>query len=116
LNWFHYIHRDEKKKICYHTFHSTKGLEYENVAIILGKDFGQDKDLFKYYFMNYEGNEEQDSDKYEKGRNILYVAITRAIKNLRVLYIDDFEEIKDGIEKVFEKAYAFTNEISIDDF
>lgn len=37
LNWFHYIHRDEKKKICYHTFHSTKGLEYENVAIILGK-------------------------------------------------------------------------------
>jgi DNA helicase-2/ATP-dependent DNA helicase PcrA len=32
------------------------------------------------------------------------------------LYIDDFEEIKDGIEKVFEKAYAFTNEISIDDF
>lgn len=78
-------------------------MEYENVAIILGKDFGQDKDLFKYYFMNYEGNEEQDSDKYEKGRNILYVAITRAIKNLRVLYIDDFEEIKDGIEKVFEK-------------
>ena len=110
------LHRDEKKKICYHTFHSTKGLEYENVAIILGKDFGQDKDLFKHYFMNYEGNEEQDSDKYEKGRNILYVAITRAIKNLRVLYIDDFEEIKDGIEKVFEKEYAFTNEISIDDF
>lgn len=35
---------------------------------------------------------------------------------LWVLYIDDFEEIKDGIEKVFEKAYAFTNEISIDDF
>ena len=75
LNWFHYIHRDEKKKICYHTFHSTKGLEYENVAIILGKDFGQDKDLFKYYFMNYEGNEEQDSDKYEKGRNILYLSL-----------------------------------------
>ena len=116
LNWFHYIHRDEKKEICYHTFHSTKGLEYENVAIILGKDFGQDKDLFKLYFMNYGENEEQVSDKYEKGRNILYVAITRAIKNLRVLYIDDFEEIKDGIEKVFEKAYAFTNEISIDDF
>ena len=25
-------------------------------------------------------------------------------------------KLKDGIEKVFEKAYAFTNEISIDDF
>ena len=80
------------------------------------KDFGQDKDLFKLYFMNYGENEEQVSDKYEKGRNILYVAITRAIKNLRVLYIDDFEEIKDGIKKVFEKAYQFTNEIAIEDF
>lgn len=62
MNWFHYIHRDEKKEICYHTFHSTKGLEYENVAIILGKDFGQDKDLFKLYFKNYGENEEQASN------------------------------------------------------
>ena len=116
LNWFHYIHRDEKKEICYHTFHSTKGLEYENVAIILGKDFGQDKALFELYFKHYGENEEQASDIYEKGRNILYVAVTRAIKNLRVLYIDDFGEIKDGLEKVFEKAYAFTNEIAIDNF
>jgi DNA helicase-2/ATP-dependent DNA helicase PcrA len=116
LNWFHYVHRNEKKKICYHTFHSTKGLEYENVAIILGKDFGQDKGLFKNYFMNYEENEEQVSDKYERGRNILYVAVTRAIKNLRVLYIDDFKEVKGGMEKVFKKAYAFTDEIAIDDF
>lgn len=53
--------------------------------------------------MNYGENEEQVSDKYEKGRNILYVAITRAIKNLRVLYIDDFEEIKDGIKKFLKK-------------
>lgn len=62
-------------------------MEYENVAIILGKNFGQDKDLFELYF-----------------------------KNLGVLYIDDFGEIKDGLEKVFEKAYAFTNEIAIDNF
>ena len=55
-------------------------------------------------------------EQIEEERRLFYVAITRAIKNLRVLYIDDFEEIKDGIEKVFEKAYAFTNEISIDDF
>ena len=53
--------------------------------------------------MNYGENEEQVSDKYEKGRNILYVAITRTIKNLRVLYIDDFEEIKDGIKKFLKK-------------
>lgn len=116
LNWFHYVHRDETKEICYHTFHSTKGLEYENVAIILGKDFGRDKGLFEMYFRNYGKIEEQNSSKYEKGRNILYVAVTRAIKNLRVLYIDDFEEIRDGIEKVFEKAYAFSDKVSIDIF
>lgn len=29
-----------------------EGLEYENVAIILGKDFGQDKNLFDLYFKN----------------------------------------------------------------
>lgn len=62
-------------------------MEYENVAIILGKDFGQDKDLFELYF-----------------------------KNLGLLYIDDFGEIKDGLEKILEKAYAFTNEIAIDNF
>ena len=74
-------------------------------------------DKTKIYLKSIYGeNEEQVSDKYKKGRNILYVAITRAIKNLRVLYIDDYEEIKDGIKKVFEKAYQFTNEIAIEDF
>ena len=46
LNWFAYVNRSEKKEVCYHTFHSTKGLEYENVVIILGKDFGVNRGLF----------------------------------------------------------------------
>ena len=116
LNWFHYVHRNEKKKICYHTFHSTKGLEYENVAIILGKDFGQDKGLFETFFKEYGKTVDQISPKYEKGRNILYVAVTRAIKNLRVLYIDDLEEIRDSIEEVFGKVYEFSNEIIQEEF
>lgn len=116
LNWFHYVHRNEKKKICYHTFHSTKGLEYENVAIILGKDFGQDKGLFETFFKEYGKSVDQISSKYEKGRNILYVAVTRAIKNLRVLYIDDLEEIRDSMEKVFGKIYEFSNGITKEEF
>ena len=116
LNWFHYVHRDEKKKICYHTFHSTKGLEYENVAIILGKDFGQDRGLFEMYFKDYGKSGAQISSKYEKGRNILYVAVTRAIKNLRVLYIDNLEEIRDGVEKVYQKAYQFSDKVIGDEF
>ena len=116
LNWFYYVHRNEKKKICYHTFHSTKGLEYENVAIILGKDFGQDKGLFETFFKEYGKSVDQISSKYEKGRNILYVAVTRAIKNLRILYIDDLEEIRDSMEKVFGKIYEFSNGITKEEF
>ena len=70
-----------------HTFHSTKGLEYENVIIILGKDFGQDKGLFELFFKEYGEDISQDLPRYEqykRGRNILYVAVTRAIKNLRI--------------------------------
>ena len=115
LNWFHYVQRDEKKNICYHTVHSTKGLEYENVAIILGKDFGQDRGLFKMFFENYGKPTDQISSQYEKGRNILYVAVTRAIKNLRILYIDDLEEIRGNMEKIFGEVHVFSNEIKLEE-
>ena len=110
LCWFHYVNRDESKEIYYHTFHSTKGLEYENVIIILGKDFGQDKGLFELFFKEYGEDISQDLPRYEqykRGRNILYVAVTRAIKNLRILYTDDVGDIRDNIEKIFGRAEVF---------
>lgn len=115
LRWFHYVNRDESKEIYYHTFHSTKGLEYKNVILVLGKDFGQDKGLFELFFQEYGEDIAQDLrkyEKYERGRNILYVAVTRAIKNLRILYIDDMEKIKDNIEKIFGKAENFSVQIT----
>ena len=111
LCWFHYVNRDENKEIYYHTFHSTKGLEYENVIIILGKDFGQDKGLFELFFKEYGKDIVQDlpkHERYERGRNILYVVVTRAIRNLRILYIDDLDGIKDNMEKIFGKVEAFS--------
>lgn len=102
-------------EIYYHTFHSTKGLEYENVIIVLGKDFGQDKGLFELFFKEYGEDIGQDLPKYEqyeRGRNILYVAVTRAIKNLRILYIDDLEEVRHNIEKIFGKAEAFPTQMT----
>lgn len=111
LCWFHYVNRDENKEIYYHTFHSTKGLEYENVIIILGKDFGQDKGLFEFFFKEYGKDIVQDlpkHERYERGRNILYVVVTRAIRNLRILYIDDLDGIKDNMEKIFGKVEAFS--------
>ena len=82
----------------------------DEIIIILGKDFGQDKGLFELFFKEYGEDISQDLpryEQYERGRNILYVAVTRAIKNLRILYIDDLEEIRHNIEKIFGKAEAF---------
>lgn len=116
LNWFHYINRDEGKEIYYHTFHSTKGMEYNNVVIILGKDFGRNKNLFENYFKNY-GVEDKIADKeYEKARNILYVSISRAIKNLRILYVDDVNQIRKGLVEILGDIYEFSDNLNIDNF
>lgn len=114
LNWYHYVQRDEKKDISYHTFHSTKGLEYENVLIILGRDFGIDRGLFETYFMQYGKSSSETTEKYETGRNILYVAVTRAIKNLRILYIDDLNNIQDKVSRIFGDICAFSDESDVE--
>lgn len=61
----------------------------------------------KIVFKEYGKSVDQISSKYEKGRNILYVAVTRAIKNLRILYIDDLEEIRIAGKKFLERYMNF---------
>ena len=48
--WYHYINMDCKEGIIYHTFHGTKGLEFDNVIMIFGDSFGMRK---KTFFTNY---------------------------------------------------------------
>lgn len=83
-------------------------MEYKNVVIILGKDFGVNRDLFEIFFKEYGKNDEMLSSKYIKGRNILYVAVTRAIKNLSILYIDETDRIKENMEIIFVKGHRYT--------
>lgn len=114
MKWVNFIDGIETGEISYHTYHGTKGEEYKNVAIILEHDFGRkNKDKFKNYFEVVQSNEEgkeqllADSEARENHintQNLLYVACSRAIKNLRVLYLDDISEIKEGIESIFGKA------------
>lgn len=101
-NWFRYISLENKsdKEVIYHTYHGTKGLEFDNVLIIMGKGFGKEKTYFEDFFKKYD-MQLSDDYLYEKARNLLYVAVTRAIKNLRVLYIDDIEPIRKGVQNVF---------------
>lgn len=100
--WYQYINRDYEDDIIYHTFHGTKGLEYDNVIMIFGDSFGQSRSYFNNYFEGYNrALPEDEMEKYRKGRNLLYVAATRARKNLRILYTGDYQSKKDIFDNIF---------------
>lgn len=112
--WANFIDRENTgEDIIYHTYHGTKGEEYENVAVIMEHNFGRSwegKDKIKNYFLKVESfkkkttePEKQDvlDTDFESSKNLLYVACSRAMKNLRILYIDDIKDIRTGIESIF---------------
>jgi len=86
MNWYKYItstNENKLQKLIYHTYHSTKGEEYDNVLIVMENDFGKKrKNVIKNFFIN---PNECDEDII----NLLYVSFSRAKKNLFVYYIDD---------------------------
>lgn len=113
-NWYYYIEDKNDSEKIYHTYHGTKGLEYENVIIVMGKNFGVRKNFFEDFFRNYNCNLDiEQIDNYEAARNLLYVAVTRAIKNLRILYIDDVEDIKDNLINIFGKIEIFQEGVDV---
>jgi len=117
INWVNFIDGVEGDDISYHTYHGTKGEEYNNVAIILEHSFGvKNKDKFKNYFKVVQQSAEkkellfsvtETKDKHINTQNLLYVACSRAIKNLRILYLDDISEIKEGIESIFGESKSW---------
>lgn len=121
MNWTNFIDGIEADDISYHTYHGTKGEEYKNVAIILEHSFGKrNKDKFKNYFNAIQQNEEEKErlfsdyemkEKHINTQNLLYVASSRAIKNLRVLYLDDISQIKEGIETIFGESKPWPIEV-----
>lgn len=104
LTWYSYIHKKQKGFVIFHTYHGTKGLEFENVVIIMEKSFGRDKEFFERFF-NYCYKEEEvgeaEHDKYNNAKNLLYVSVSRAVKTLDILYIDDVASCEDGVKSIF---------------
>lgn len=102
IAWFNFISKIENKDIIYHTYHGTKGEEYKNVIVLMQNNFGKDRKKFSSFFTNYniELNDE-DLSKYTNTKNLLYVSCSRAIENLRILYLDDISDFRDGIESIF---------------
>ncbi|KDN15459.1 hypothetical protein BGI40_10175 [Snodgrassella communis] len=114
LSWVAFIDDHAKEQqVIYHTYHGTKGEEYDNVVIIMENDFGRKQiNKFKNYFSslsadaNIQVKDEEDKE-LENTRNLFYTACSRARKNLWILYLDDITEIKDKIELLFGTVKTF---------
>ncbi|MCO6517602.1 ATP-dependent helicase [Snodgrassella sp.] len=112
--WVDFIDDHAKEQqVIYHTYHGTKGEEYDNVVIIMENDFGRKQiNKFKNYFSslsadaNIQVKDEEDKE-LENTRNLFYTACSRARKNLWILYLDDITEIKDKIELLFGTVNTF---------
>lgn len=108
--WYKYIKRETDGDVVYHTCHGTKGLEFDNVIIIMGNAFGKEKNFFNFYYLhcqNQDGLTDEEKEKMTKVKNLLYVSVTRTIKNLRILYIDDTTDFEQGIKSIFGEIYHF---------
>ena len=101
--WYTFILDNSESNTIYHTYHGTKGLEFDNVIIFMQSKFGKDNDYFsrllKALSMKNEVIERNTS--IEEARNLLYVAVTRSTLNLSILYSEDITDFKDQIEDVF---------------
>ncbi|MGT2911010.1 UvrD-helicase domain-containing protein [Streptococcus cameli] len=104
IKWYKYIFDDLKDEgISYYTLHGSKGLEFDNVVVVLQDNFAKKKDYCKYFFENYD-NRTDDVNRFIEIRNLLYVACSRAKINLHVVYIAEIQEnILANIESIFGK-------------
>ena len=106
VNWYRYVFKLEDESKSVYTMHGSKGLEFDNVVVILQDDFAGRHNYFKYFFENYENPDEVISDdkKFMQAQNLLYVACSRAKTNLRVIYENsNLINIEDNIQKIFGK-------------
>lgn len=102
VDWMDFVNRVENKDVIYHTYHATKGLEFDNVVIIMENSFGRNRSKFSDFFTN-----QDESD--ENTKNLLYVACSRPKKNLKIFYLDDVTDFIDGIESIFGRVLTFNS-------
>lgn len=108
-NWYNYISSKSSSEINYHTYHSTKGDEFNNVVIIIENDFGKiNKNFFGNLIRNLSNPVENEDKKIRYARNLFYVSVTRAKENLAILYTDELDENqKNQIKNVFGDINIF---------
>ena len=106
IKWYNYIFDNLKNEgIGYYTLHGSKGLEFENVVVVLQDKFAKKENYCKYFFEKY--NTSIDSDpQFQEVRNLLYVAFSRAKKNLHVIYKNNNpEHLLENIKDIFQEIH-----------
>lgn len=103
--WYSFVTDTCQDKTLYHTYHGTKGREFDNVIIFMNSRFGRKAqyfhDLLNVLSLRNEQNE--IGTDIESARNLLYVAVTRAVKNLCIVYFDDLTGIDKSVKEVFKE-------------
>lgn len=114
MRWYDYLVEDfvAKKKV-FHTFHGTKGLEFDNVAIFMTSKFGTNSKYFSNLMHALENGAHASTDDKDIGsaRNLLYVAVTRAVKNLCIVYVVNSSEQRLDIQ---DKMQAIFGEVGVE--
>ena len=106
IKWYSYIFDTLKNEgISYHTLHGSKGLEFDNVVVVLQDNFARKKNYCKYFFENYNFLTDSDS-QFKEIRNLLYVACSRAKINLYVIYKNNNpENLLENIKVIFQEIH-----------
>lgn len=115
FKWYNYIFDDARKDgVSYYTLHGSKGLEFDNVVVVLQDNFAKKTDYCKFFFENYNTKFASDTQsqkaaaQFQKVRNLLYVAFSRAKINLYVIYKNNSsEDLPENIKEILGEVLTF---------
>ncbi|MDB6212731.1 UvrD-helicase domain-containing protein [Gemella haemolysans] len=112
FKWYNYIFDGTKNEgISYYTLHGSKGLEFDNVVVVLQDNFAKGNDYCENFFKKYHSPSAASDSQFQKVRNLLYVAFSRARINLHVIYKNNSpEDSLENIKEIFgEKFVLYLN-------
>jgi len=100
--WYSFVSDIYPGEIVYHTYHGTKGREFDNVILFMAARFGRKSGYFSNLLkvLSSGDNENETGTDLESARNLFYVAVTRATKNLSIIYSDEIED-QNPVKDVF---------------
>ncbi len=100
--WYSFVKDIYPGEVVYHTYHGTKGREFDNVILFMAAGFGRKSGYFSNLLkvLSSGDNENEADTDLESARNLFYVVVTRATKNLSIVYSDEIED-QNPIKEVF---------------